>query len=61
VSRDLAEFAHQVGATSLFRADALSNLSAASAVEQWAENKAVHYNERANFGEKYFHVGCHPV
>jgi hypothetical protein len=33
---------------------ALSGSSAASNVEQWAVNKAVHYNEWANFGKKDF-------
>jgi hypothetical protein len=32
----------------------LSGSSAASNVEQWAVNKAVHYNEWANFGKKDF-------
>jgi hypothetical protein len=33
---------------------ALSNSNAATNVEQWAVNKAVHYNEWANFGKKDF-------
>lgn len=33
---------------------ALSESSGASQVEQWAVNKAVHYNEWANFGKKDF-------
>jgi recombinational DNA repair ATPase RecF len=32
----------------------LSNSNAASSVEQWAINKAVHYNEWENFGKKDF-------
>jgi recombinational DNA repair ATPase RecF len=36
------------------RKDALANSSAATNVEQWAVNKAVHYNEWANFGKKDF-------
>lgn len=32
----------------------LSALSGASQVEQWAVNKAVHYNEWANFGKNDF-------
>jgi recombinational DNA repair ATPase RecF len=36
------------------RKDALSAAAAASNVEQWAVNKAVHYNEWANFGKKDF-------
>ena len=32
----------------------LSSSNAATAVEQWAVNKAVHYNEWANFGKKDF-------
>jgi RecF/RecN/SMC family protein len=34
--------------------NALSSCSGASAVEQWAVNKAVHYNEWTNFGKKDF-------
>jgi hypothetical protein len=36
------------------RKDALSTAAAGSNVEQWAVNKAVHYNEWANFGKKDF-------
>jgi hypothetical protein len=36
------------------RKASLSNAAAASNVEQWAVNKAVHYNEWANFGKKDF-------
>jgi hypothetical protein len=36
------------------RKDALSKAAGASNVEQWAVNKAVHYNEWANFGKKDF-------
>jgi hypothetical protein len=36
------------------RKKVLSESSAASSVEQWAVNKAVHYNEWANFGKKDF-------
>jgi hypothetical protein len=36
------------------RKDSLSTSSAAMNVEQWAVNKAVHYNEWANFGKKDF-------
>jgi recombinational DNA repair ATPase RecF len=36
------------------RKDALSAAAGASSVEQWAVNKAVHYNEWANFGKKDF-------
>ena len=36
------------------RKAALSTAAAASNVEQWAVNKAVHYNEWANFGKKDF-------
>jgi DNA repair exonuclease SbcCD ATPase subunit len=36
------------------RKDALSASAGASSVEQWAVNKAVHYNEWANFGRKDF-------
>jgi recombinational DNA repair ATPase RecF len=36
------------------RKAALSNSNAAASVEQWAVNKAVHYNEWANFGKKDF-------
>src|SRR6185369_5617156 len=36
------------------RKSALSTSAAASGVEQWAVNKAVHYNEWANFGRKDF-------
>jgi recombinational DNA repair ATPase RecF len=36
------------------RKEALSRASVASNVEQWAVNKAVHYNEWANFGRKDF-------
>jgi hypothetical protein len=38
----------------LKRKDALSASNAAMVVEQWAVNKAVHYNEWANFGKKDF-------
>lgn len=38
----------------LSRKAALSSSSGASSVEQWAVNKAVHYNEWANFGRKDF-------
>jgi hypothetical protein len=34
--------------------EALSRASGAQNVEQWAVNKAVHYNEWANFGKKDF-------
>ena len=36
------------------RKDALSQASALSNVEKWAVNKAVHYNEWANFGKNDF-------
>jgi methyl coenzyme M reductase alpha subunit len=36
------------------RSDALSASNGAAGVEQWAVNKAVHYNEWANFGRKDF-------
>jgi hypothetical protein len=36
------------------RKEELSAAAAASNVEQWAVNKAVHYNEWANFGKKDF-------
>ncbi len=36
------------------RQAALSSAAGASNVEQWAVNKAVHYNEWANFGRKDF-------
>jgi hypothetical protein len=36
------------------RKAALSAAAGASSVEQWAVNKAVHYNEWANFGRKDF-------
>ena len=36
------------------RKDLLSTCNAAMNVEQWAVNKAVHYNEWANFGKKDF-------
>ena len=36
------------------RKAALSTAAGASGVEQWAVNKAVHYNEWANFGKKDF-------
>jgi hypothetical protein len=36
------------------RKAALSNAAGASNVEQWAVNRAVHYNEWANFGKKDF-------
>jgi hypothetical protein len=36
------------------RKAALSNSNAATSVEQWAVNKAVHYNAWANFGKKDF-------
>jgi recombinational DNA repair ATPase RecF len=36
------------------RKDALSAAAGASNVEQWAVNKAVHYNEWANFGKRDF-------
>jgi len=36
------------------RKDALSASNGAAGVEQWAVNKAVHYNEWANFGRKDF-------
>lgn len=36
------------------RKDALSKAAALSNVEQWAVNKAVHYNEWANFGKNDF-------
>jgi hypothetical protein len=38
----------------LSRKSALSSSNGASNVEQWAVNKAVHYNEWANFGKKDF-------
>ncbi|MER9095521.1 AAA family ATPase [Mesorhizobium sp. M0700] len=40
--------------TALELKKALSESSGASNVEQWAVNKAVHYNEWANFGKKDF-------
>jgi hypothetical protein len=36
------------------RKKSLATAAAASNVEQWAVNKAVHYNEWANFGKKDF-------
>jgi hypothetical protein len=36
------------------RKDALSASNDAASLEQWAVNKAVHYNEWANFGRKDF-------
>jgi hypothetical protein len=36
------------------RRTALSNATATQSVEQWAVNRAVHYNEWANFGRKDF-------
>lgn len=36
------------------RKDALASSSASTNVEQWAVNKAVHYNEWANFGKRDF-------
>ena len=36
------------------RKASLSGAAGASSVEQWAVNKAVHYNEWANFGKKDF-------
>jgi enoyl-CoA hydratase/carnithine racemase len=36
------------------RKASLSNAAGAQSVEQWAVNKAVHYNEWANFGKKDF-------
>jgi hypothetical protein len=39
------------------RKAALAKSAAASNVEQWAVNKAVHYNEWANFGKKDFEAG----
>ena len=36
------------------RKTVLSTSNAAMSVEQWAVNKAVHYNEWANFGKKDF-------
>ena len=36
------------------RKTALSTCNAAKSVEEWAVNKAVHYNEWANFGKKDF-------
>src|SRR3954464_5282298 len=36
------------------RKEALSTSAGASNIEQWAVNKAVHYNEWANFGRKDF-------
>jgi hypothetical protein len=36
------------------RKTSLSTSNAATSVEQWAVNKAVHYNEWANFGKKDF-------
>ena len=36
------------------RREALSEAAAAQNVEQWAVNKAVHYNEWANFDKKDF-------
>lgn len=38
----------------LGRKDVLSTCNGATSVEQWAVNKAVHYNEWANFGRKDF-------
>jgi hypothetical protein len=40
--------------TAAKRKEALANSNAATSVEQWAVNKAVHYNEWANFGKKDF-------
>ena len=37
-----------------FRRTVLSNSNGAANMEQWAVNKAVHYNEWANFGRKDF-------
>jgi hypothetical protein len=54
-----AAAAHSWGNTAdkdaaLKRKDALSASAASQNVEQWAVNKAVHYNEWANFGKKDF-------
>lgn len=54
-----AEAAQSWGDTALrdaivARRTALSGAAGAQAVEQWAVNKAVHYNEWANFGRKDF-------
>jgi hypothetical protein len=38
--------------TADYRKEALANSNAATSVEQWAINKAVHYNEWAKFGKK---------
>jgi hypothetical protein len=40
--------------TAAQRKEALANSNAATNVDQWAVNKAVHYNEWANFGKKDF-------
>jgi len=40
--------------TAAARRKALSGSNAATSVEQWAVNKAVHYNAWANFGKKDF-------
>lgn len=40
--------------TALAKKNALSTSNGATNVEQWAVNKAVHYNEWANFGRKDF-------
>ena len=40
--------------TAMKRKTALANSNAAKDAEQWAVNKAVHYNEWANFGRKDF-------
>ena len=36
------------------RKEVLANSNAAKSAEEWAVNKAVHYNEWANFGKKDF-------
>lgn len=41
-------------ATATERKSALADSNAAANIEQWAVNKAVHYNEWANFGRKDF-------
>jgi hypothetical protein len=40
------------------RKASLSTAAGAKSVEEWAVNKAVHYNEWANFGRKDFEPVC---
>jgi hypothetical protein len=54
--RDAAQSWGNVSAkeTALKQKERLSAANAARNVEQWAVNKALHYNEWANFGKKDF-------